>query len=131
MDNKKLTLISRIKDSDIYFSFIKSPTAILSTVILVIIFFCSFFVELVTPYNPFDPSSLSLMDAFTPPSWTEDGLIRPSSVHDGGVNASIKDKDDGSKGLYGVTNSTKNEQKNIITSITVDKIAVGDFIKLK
>jgi hypothetical protein len=42
------------------------------------------------------------------------------------VNASIKDKDDGSKGLYGVTNSTKNEQKNIITSITVDKIAVGD-----
>ena len=76
MDNKKLTLFSRIKDSDIYFSFIKSPTAIVSTVILIIIFFCSFFVEFVTPYNPFDPSSLSLMDAFTPPSWTEDGLAK-------------------------------------------------------
>ena len=74
MDNKNITLLNRIKDSDIYFSFIKSPTAILSTLILIIIFFCSFFVELVTPYNPFDPSSLSLMDAFTPPSWTEDGL---------------------------------------------------------
>ena len=72
MDNKNLTLLTRIKDSDIYFSFVKSPTAIVSTVILIIIFFCSFFVELVTPYNPFDPSSLSLMDAFTPPSWTED-----------------------------------------------------------
>ena len=54
MDNKNLTLINRIKDSDIYFSFIKSPTAIVSTVILIIIFFCSFFVEFVTPYNPFD-----------------------------------------------------------------------------
>ncbi len=76
MDNKNLTLLSRIKDSDIYFSFIKSPTAIVSSLILVIIFFCSFFVELVTPYNPFDPSSLSLMEAFTPPSWTEEGLAK-------------------------------------------------------
>ena len=76
MDNYKLTLLNRIKDSDVYFSFIKSPTAIISTVILVIIFFCSFFVELVTPYNPFDPSSLSLMEAFTPPSWTEGGLSK-------------------------------------------------------
>ena len=40
------------------------------------IFFCSFFVELITPYNPFDPSSLSLMEAFTPPSWTDDGLSK-------------------------------------------------------
>ena len=39
MDNKNLTLLNRIQDSDIYFSFIKSPTAILSTIILIIIFF--------------------------------------------------------------------------------------------
>ena len=76
MDNRNLTLLNRIRDSDIYFSFIKSPTAIISTLILIIIFFCSFFVELVTPYNPFDPSSLSLMDAFTPPSWTDEGLAK-------------------------------------------------------
>ena len=76
MDNKKLNLLSRIKDSDIFFSFKKSPTAIISSLILFIIFFCSFFVELITPYNPFDPSSLSLMEAFTPPSWTEDGLSK-------------------------------------------------------
>jgi len=74
VDNNSLTKWGRIKDSDIYHSFIKSPTAIVSSAILFIIFFCSFFVELVTPYNPFDPSSLSLMDAFTPPSWTEGGL---------------------------------------------------------
>ena len=76
MDNRKLTWFGRVRDSDIYYSFMKSPTAIVSTFILIIIFFCSFFVEFVTPYNPFDPSSLSLMDAFTPPSWTEDGLAK-------------------------------------------------------
>ena len=76
MDNNTLRTWSRIKDSDIYFSYKKSPTAIISSLILLIIFFCSFFVELITPYNPFDPSSLSLMEAFTPPSWTEDGLSK-------------------------------------------------------
>ena len=77
MDNNlNLTRWERIKDSDIYHSFIKSPTAIISSAILFIIFFCSFFIEFLTPYTPFDPSSLSLMDAFTPPSWTEDGLAQ-------------------------------------------------------
>jgi len=55
VDNLGLALFNRIKDSDIYFSFIKSPTAIVSSVILFIIFFCSFFVELVAPFNRFDP----------------------------------------------------------------------------
>ena len=76
MASQRLTLFNRIKDSDIYFSFIKSPTAIVSSVILVIIFFCSFFVEFVAPFNPFDPSSLSLMEAFTPPSWSEKGVAK-------------------------------------------------------
>ena len=76
MDNKNLSMLSKIKDSDIYFSFIKSPAAIVSSVILIIIFFCSFFVEFVTPFNPFDPSSLSLMEAFTPPSWSENGISK-------------------------------------------------------
>ena len=75
MDNKALTTWDKIKDSEIYFSFIKSPTAIVSSILLAIIFFCSFFVEFITPYNPFDPSSLSLMDAFPPPSWTSEGKL--------------------------------------------------------
>ena len=76
MDNQNLSLLKRIQDSDIYFSFIKSPTAIISTLVLIIIFFCSFFVEFVAPFNPFDPASLDLMEAFTPPSWSEDGLSK-------------------------------------------------------
>ena len=76
MDNQKLSFIDKIKDSDIYFAFIKSPTAIISTIILIIIFFSSFFVELIAPFNPFDPSSLDLMEAFTPPSWEEEGMSK-------------------------------------------------------
>ena len=73
MQDQNLSFVNKIIDSDIFFSFKKSPTAIISSLILVIIFFCSFFVEIIAPYNPFDPSSLSLMDAFTPPSWSEGG----------------------------------------------------------
>ena len=76
VDNRTLNSWEKFKDSDIYFSFIKSPTAIVSSIILLIIFFCSFFVEFVTPHNPFDPASLSLMEAFTPPSWTEEGMAK-------------------------------------------------------
>ena len=73
MQNQNLSFINKIIDSDIFFSFKKSLNAIISSLILLIIFFCSFFVEIIAPYNPFDPSSLSLMDAFTPPSWSEGG----------------------------------------------------------
>jgi peptide/nickel transport system permease protein len=76
MDNQNLSFIDKIRDNDIYFAFIKSPTAIISTTILIIIFFSSFFVELIAPFNPFDPSSLDLMEAFTPPSWEEDGMSK-------------------------------------------------------
>ena len=76
MDNQNLSFIDKIRDSDVYFAFTKSPTAIISTTVLIIIFFCSFFVELVAPFNPFDPSSLDLMEAFTPPSWEDEGVSK-------------------------------------------------------
>jgi len=55
----------------------------------------------------------------------------PSFDQEGGVNASIKSRLDGSNGLYGAISSTKNEQKKIIINIIVDIMAVGDFIKAK
>ena len=76
MDNQNLSFIDKIRDSEIYFAFIKSPTAIIATIILITIFFCSFFVEFIAPFNPFDPSSLDLMEAFTPPSWSKEGMSK-------------------------------------------------------
>ena len=76
VDNRTLNYWEKFKDSDFFFSYTKSATAIVSSIILLIIFFCSFFVEFVTPHNPFDPASLSLMEAFTPPSWTDEGMAK-------------------------------------------------------
>tara|TARA_B100001142_G_scaffold100292_1_gene102330 strand:- start:82 stop:471 length:390 start_codon:yes stop_codon:yes gene_type:complete len=81
--------------------------------------------EIREPYNIVDNISLPC------PSVPNRNFGIPSSDQEGGVNASIKERLDGSKGLNGATNSTKNEQKKIIINITVDIIAVGDLIKLK
>ncbi len=63
----------KMYDTDIGYSFFNSKIAIISSTVFFIIFLCSFFAGLVAPYNPFDPASVSLMDAFTPPIWSEGG----------------------------------------------------------
>jgi peptide/nickel transport system permease protein len=64
---------NKIYDTDIGYSFFNSKIAIISSSIFFIIFLCSFFAGLVAPYNPFDPASVSLMNAFTPPVWSAGG----------------------------------------------------------
>jgi peptide/nickel transport system permease protein len=62
-------------DTDIGYSFKKSKIAIISTIVFLIIVFSSMFASIVAPYDPFDPASISLMDAFTPPIWVDGGNI--------------------------------------------------------
>ena len=69
-------LFTKIKDNDIGYSFLNSKIAILSTCVFLFILLCSSFAEVVAPYNPFDPINISLMDAFTPPVWSEGGNIK-------------------------------------------------------
>ena len=64
---------NKMYDTDIGYSFFNSKIAIISSSVFFIIFLCSFFAGLVAPYNPFDPASVSLMDAFTPPIWSDGG----------------------------------------------------------
>ena len=64
---------NKIYDTDIGYSFFNSKIAVISSSVFFIIFLCSFFAGIVAPYNPFDPASVSLMDAFTPPVWSEGG----------------------------------------------------------
>ena len=66
-------VINKIIDNDIGYSFFKSKIAITSAIVFFAILFCSIFAELVAPYNPFDPASISLLDAFIPPFWIEGG----------------------------------------------------------
>ncbi len=66
-------LISRILDSDIYYSFKRSKLTIVATVITSLIFLGALFAPILAPQNPFDPASLSLLDSYLPPVWQEGG----------------------------------------------------------
>ena len=63
-------IIKNFLDTDIGYSYSKSKVAIVSSIIFFAIMFTSIFAVVIAPYNPFDPKNVSLMDAFTPPSWT-------------------------------------------------------------
>ena len=66
-------VINKIINNDIGYSFVKSKIAVISTIVFLTILICSTFAELVAPYNPFDPVTISLLDAFTPPVWVDGG----------------------------------------------------------
>jgi len=68
-------VINKIINNDIGYSFVKSKIAVISTIVFLTILICSTFAELVAPYNPFDPVTISLLDAFTPPVWVDGGSI--------------------------------------------------------
>ena len=66
-------VINKIIKNDIGYSFVKSKIAVISTIVFLTILICSTFAELIAPYNPFDPVTVSLLDAFTPPVWVDGG----------------------------------------------------------
>ncbi|GJL86466.1 MAG: ABC transporter permease [Minwuia thermotolerans] len=67
---------ARFLDSDIWHSFRTSPVTVVATVLAVVMIVAAVIAPLITPQDPFDPASLDLLDAFTAPVWTEDGLWR-------------------------------------------------------
>ena len=66
-------VINKIINNDIGYNFVKSKIAVISTIVFLTILICSTFAEFVAPYNPFDPVTISLLDAFTPPVWVDGG----------------------------------------------------------
>lgn len=61
------SLIERITRSDVWYSFTRSPVAIVAAVVVLIIVLASIFAPLISPQNPFNPAELNLMDGFTAP----------------------------------------------------------------
>lgn len=66
-------LLVRVWKSDLCFSFTRSPAAILSAVIALIIVISAVFAPYLAPHNPFDLATLDLLDANLPPAWQEYG----------------------------------------------------------
>jgi peptide/nickel transport system permease protein len=65
--------VSRFFDSDVWYSFTRSPVTILSAIVAAICIFGAVLAPWIAPHDPFDLASLNLMDAFQPPAWQEEG----------------------------------------------------------
>lgn len=67
---------NRFMDSDLMFSFLSSKLTVVSAIITLIFFVAAIFAPLLAPHRPFDPATIDLLDAFTPPVWAEYGDAR-------------------------------------------------------
>jgi peptide/nickel transport system permease protein len=63
----------RFFDSDIWYSFKKSKVTVIAACVTAVILLAAIAAPLLAPHTPFDPATLDLMDASTPPAWYEDG----------------------------------------------------------
>jgi len=68
--------LRRFLQGDVWYSFRRSPLAIVAAVIALVCFFCAVFAEVVAPHSPFDLATLELMDARLPPAWMEGGSTK-------------------------------------------------------
>jgi peptide/nickel transport system permease protein len=66
-DTKPQSRLYRLWDSDVAASFRRSPVAMVSGAVALIIVLAAVLAPWIAPTNPYDPASLNLMDGFTPP----------------------------------------------------------------
>jgi peptide/nickel transport system permease protein len=66
----------RFFDSDLWYSFTRSRITVLAAIVALSIILGAVFAPWLAPYDPFDLSSIDLMDSQTPPAWLEDGDSR-------------------------------------------------------
>jgi peptide/nickel transport system permease protein len=68
-----MNAVARFFDSDIWWSFTRSPVVVISAIVAFICIGGAVFAPWIAPHNPFDLASLQLLDAFKPPAWDEEG----------------------------------------------------------
>jgi len=67
---------ARFVDSDLWYSFRHSPTAMVASAIALVCLVGALFAHWIAPYNPFDLATLDLLDARLPPAWIEGGSTK-------------------------------------------------------
>ncbi|MBO0143225.1 ABC transporter permease [Agrobacterium sp. Ap1] len=65
--------LSRLRESDLWWSFTHHPSAVGAAILLLLLIGSAFFAPLITVQNPYDLASLDLLNAEIPPIWMEDG----------------------------------------------------------
>ena len=65
--------LKRFKSSYFYYSFKRDKVAMASFIVLVVFLLLSLAAPLVSPYNPYDSSSIDIMNSEMPPAWYDEG----------------------------------------------------------
>ncbi len=68
--------LQRMRESDIWLSFLSSPVTVGSAILTVVFFFAALFAPLVAPHDPFDLASIDILDASLPPAWMAEGNVK-------------------------------------------------------
>jgi len=68
--------IRRALDSDLWYSFTRSPVTVVSAMVTAAILLAAVLAPWVAPHDPFDLASIDLLDASLPPVWMADGDSR-------------------------------------------------------
>lgn len=63
----KTSRLSRFLDSDFFFDYRRAPVTIVASAVVALLIFVAVLAPFVAPTNPFDPTSINLMNGFTPP----------------------------------------------------------------
>ena len=71
-----MAFLRRIQRSDFVHYFFRDPVAYISFFILLILFVSAFAAPLIAPHNPYDPTTIDIMDSELPPVWASEGSTR-------------------------------------------------------
>lgn len=70
---KRPSVLAKVLDSDIWHSFKQSKITMGAAIVTTIFFLGALFAPWISPHNPFDLATLSLLDSLNPPAWMEGG----------------------------------------------------------
>jgi len=77
--------LKRFFDSDLWYSFTRTPVAVVAALVTLLLIVGAFGAPILAPHEPFNPATLSLNDALLPPAWIADGqLLYPLGTDDQG-----------------------------------------------
>lgn len=65
--------VRRFFDSDLWYSFTRSPVVVASAVVTLVLVGAAVFAPLVAPHDPFDLATIDLLDSEIPPLWLDGG----------------------------------------------------------
>ncbi|MBM9514337.1 ABC transporter permease [Desulfogranum marinum] len=71
-----MAFLRRIQRSDFIYYFFRDPVAYISFFILLALFVSAFAAPLIAPHNPYDPTTIDIMDSELPPVWSSEGSAR-------------------------------------------------------